>query len=154
MYEESRRRLAVLYRILGILGILVYFEPAEMCILQSDLIMALLPAKKQPWEACDASTWQEEVVRGPGVQSDYGLTATGDLVRMHPGQDYCGGGTRLLYEVAGGSSMASSSSSSPSSPSSSSSSSQNSPSAWEDWFSGMDGFGRLIMLAALVVASR
>ncbi|EFX03774.1 hypothetical protein CMQ_702 [Grosmannia clavigera kw1407] len=135
IYEESRRRLAVLYRTLNVL---IYFEPAEMCTLQSDLVMAPLPARKRLWEAGNPLAWKEEMAKDQGVQSEYGLTANGDLVRMYASQDYCNGESRLMYETIDERSMAPSSS-------------HKSSDVWEDWCSGMDEFGGLVMLAAVVL---
>ena len=48
LFEESRRRLATVYRVVNML---VYFEPAALCDLQSDLLLAPLPCHKNLWEA-------------------------------------------------------------------------------------------------------
>jgi hypothetical protein len=112
---------------------LVYFEPAAMCDLPTDLILAPLPAKKQLWEAGDEFVWKAESERDPGAQTDFGLAANGELVKLDEGQLYCNDGV-LLYK----------SSLDARSPS------RNSEN-WEEWCSGMDGLGGLVMLAASLI---
>lgn len=85
-----------------------------MCNLEHDLILAPLPAKKQLWEAADESLWKMESTRGPEVQTAFGMSANGDLVKLDEGQ---------LFLNAD----------------------------WEEWCSGMDSFGGLIMLAASLI---
>jgi hypothetical protein len=68
---------------------LAYFEPAAMCDLPTDLILAPLPAKKQLWEAGDEFVWKAESERDPGAQIDFGLAANGELVKLDEGQLYC-----------------------------------------------------------------
>ena len=110
---------------------LFYFEPAARCDLQKDLILAPLPAKKQLWEASDEFTWKTESEREPGIQTAFALTVNGELVRLEEGQSYCADGV-LLYKPLD----------------------RNSSSGitnWEEWCSGMDGFGGLVMLAASLI---
>ncbi|KAG4441699.1 hypothetical protein IFR05_002833 [Cadophora sp. M221] len=127
LYEESRRRLAVVYRVINML---VYFEPSGICELQADLILAPLPAKKQLWEASDEVSWKSE--RG-GIQTDFGLAADGELVKLQDGQRYCGDAV-LLYEALGSCRR-----------------SAGGTENWEEWCLGMDGFGDLVMLAASLI---
>jgi hypothetical protein len=112
---------------------LVYFEPAAMCDLPTDLVLAPLPAKKQLWEAGDEFVWKAESERDPGAQTDFGLAANGELVKLDEGQLYCNDGV-LLYK---------------------SSLDAKTPSRntenWEEWCSGMDGLGGLVMLAASLI---
>lgn len=108
---------------------LIYFEPAAMCDLQRDLVIAPLPSKKQLWEASDEFSWKAENEREPGPQTDFGLAANGELVKLEEGQIYCSGAA-LLYQ-------------SPDTRTPSRSTAN-----WKDWCSGMDGFGGLVMLAA------
>ncbi|KAF2491246.1 hypothetical protein BU16DRAFT_469008 [Lophium mytilinum] len=129
LYEESRTRLAVVYRVVNLL---VYFEPAAMCHLQKDLILAPLPAKKQLWEANDESLWKAESERDPDAQTAFGLAANGDLVQLHEGQIFCSD-ARLFYTPSDGSTP------------------PRGAASWEEWCSGMDGFGGLVMLAASLV---
>jgi hypothetical protein len=112
---------------------LVYFEPAAMCDLPTDLVLAPLPAKKQLWEAGDEFVWKAESERDPGAQIDFGLAANGELVKLDEGQLYCNDGV-LLYK---------------------SSLDAKTPSRntenWEEWCSGTDGLGGLVMLAASLI---
>ena len=107
---------------------LVYFEPAAMCGLQTDLIIAPLPAKKQLWEAGNELVWKAESEREPGIQTAFGLAANGDLVKLGEGQLYCTDEvlTQKPFTTRGSAN-------------------------WEEWCSGMDGFGGLIMLAASLI---
>jgi hypothetical protein len=130
IFEESRRRLSVVYRVVNML---IYFEPATMCDLQKDLVIAPLPAKKQLWEAGDEFVWRTESEREPAVRTAFGLAANGELVKLNEGQIYCGD-ERLLCKSLG------------------SGVTTRQASEWEEWCSGMDGFGGLVMLAASLVA--
>lgn len=129
IYEESRRRLGVVYRVVDML---VYFEPAVKCTLQTDLILAPLPAKKQLWEASDEAVWKAESEREPGAQAAFGLAATGELVKLNEGQLYCSDAV-LLYKPLDAKIPS------------------RSTAHWEEWCSGMDGFGGLVMLAASLI---
>ncbi|KAF2727964.1 hypothetical protein EJ04DRAFT_450276 [Polyplosphaeria fusca] len=127
LFLESRQRLAIVYRVVNML---VYFEPSTFCTLQSDLILAPLPSKKQLWESNDSVSWARERVREPHIY--YALAASGDVVRLDEGQAFCAG-AELLYkplEVA---------------------TPLRSPSSFEEWCAGMDGLGGLVMLAASLV---
>jgi hypothetical protein len=111
---------------------LVYFEPAAMCDLQTDLILAPLPAKKQLWEAGDEFVWKAESEREPGVQTAFGLAANGELVKLDEGQLYCSDAV-LLHKSLDARTPS------------------RSTANWEEWCSGMDGFGGLVMLAASLI---
>ncbi|KAF2691753.1 hypothetical protein K458DRAFT_381593 [Lentithecium fluviatile CBS 122367] len=129
LFEESRRRLAVVYRVVNML---VYFEPASLCELQADLIIAPLPARKKLWEASDGFAWKAETESDPGAHDAFGLAANGELVQLEDCRSYCSA-TVLNYkslEV---------------------STSPRDAAPWESWCSGMDGFGGLVMLAATLV---
>ncbi|TVY37446.1 hypothetical protein LOCC1_G006780, partial [Lachnellula occidentalis] len=123
IFEESRRRLAVVFRVVAML---VYFEPAALCELQTDLILAPLPAKKQLWEAGDEYVWQAESERAPGAETAFGLAANGDLVKLDESQQSHCSDAALPYTSLDAR-------------------------HWEEWCSGMDGFGGLVMLAASLV---
>ncbi|KAJ5574343.1 uncharacterized protein N7459_008770 [Penicillium hispanicum] len=125
IFEESRRRLALIYRVVDMI---VFFEPARMCTLPADLILAPLPAKKQLWEAGNASEWKTRSERVSGAHSIFGLAANGELVGLGEDQVYCSHAV-LLDESAPTRSTAS----------------------WEEWCSGMDGLGGLVMLAASLI---
>lgn len=115
---------------------LVYFEPAAMCELQPDLILASLPAKKQLWESGGEYTWKGESERGPGAQTAFALAANGELVKLDDSQLYCSNAV-LLYKSLDIRTLSRTLS--------------RSTVNWEDWFSGMDGFGGLVMLAASLI---
>lgn len=111
---------------------LVYFEPAAVCRLESDLILAPLPAKKQLWEATDEFAWKETSERESAIQTTLGLATNGELVRLN---DSSGSGSEVVqlqnYLSA-----------------------RTSPRRvvnWEEWCSGMDGMGGLVMLAASLI---
>jgi hypothetical protein len=128
MLTESR--LCVVFRIISLLA---HFEPSSMCRLhETGLIIAPLPAKKRLWDANDEAQWRVETMKDDreSVHFDTGLTAGGDLVGLErPGmpcgpvpQD-CHGTpeTAPLFKRAV---------------------------SWEEWFSGTDGLGSLVMLAS------
>ena len=103
-----------------------------MCDLQTDLILAPLPAKKQLWEAGDEFVWKAEIEREPGVQTTFGLAANGELVRLDEGQLYRSD-AMLLHKSLDARTPS------------------RSTANWEEWCSGMDGFGGLVMLAASLI---
>ncbi|KFY91853.1 hypothetical protein V498_05290, partial [Pseudogymnoascus sp. VKM F-4517 (FW-2822)] len=127
LFEESRRRLCVIYQVVNML---VYFEPADLCDLQNDLILAPLPAKKQLWEAGDKFMWKVESEKEPWAQNDFGLATNGDLVKLDKGHIHCSGDV-MPYQ--------------PSDPR------LRSTANWEEWCLGMDGLGGLVMLAASLI---
>lgn len=109
---------------------LIYFDPAAMCPLPDDLIMAPLPARRQLWEASEESVWKMESRRGPpGAQASFGLTGGGEIVRLDEDRLSCGDAWVPSSRASGAA--------------------EPDPSlGWEEWCSGMDGFGGLVMLAA------
>jgi hypothetical protein len=111
---------------------LVYFEPAALCNMQTDLVLAPLPAKKLLWEAEDKFVWKAESEREPGVDTAFGLAADGELVRVDESQIHCGDAVML--------------------PKMDTRDPSRSAANWEEWCSGMDGFGGLVMLAASLIA--
>ncbi|KAI9708235.1 MAG: hypothetical protein M1820_004189 [Bogoriella megaspora] len=130
VFEESKRRLCVVYQVMGML---VYFEPAAMCDLQQwNLILAPLPARKQLWEASDEFAWKVERDSEPGFQTAFGLAANGELIKVEDGQIHCKDPV-LLNTPAGATDPPTNTAN------------------WEEWCSGMDGFGGLVMLAASLV---
>ncbi|KAF2636950.1 hypothetical protein P280DRAFT_408318 [Massarina eburnea CBS 473.64] len=130
IYEESRRRLSIVMRIIGML---VYFEPTNMCTLQSDLILAPLPGRKHLWEAKDEATWDTERERDSNMMDAFALAASGDLVKLNEGQAFCGDAL-LYYKNSDTSNVR-----------------ERNLANWDEWCSGMDGFGGLVMLAASLV---
>ncbi|PIG90117.1 hypothetical protein AARAC_001926 [Aspergillus arachidicola] len=125
IFEESRRRLCVIYRVVNML---VYFEPAAMCGLRTDIVIAPLPSRKQLWEAGDKVLWRAEMKREPGIQTAFGLAANGDLVQLGEDQLYSADEV-LLHKTFTSRGSA----------------------TWEEWCSGMDGLGGLVMLAASLI---
>ncbi|KAK3686592.1 hypothetical protein LTR37_019653 [Vermiconidia calcicola] len=125
IYEE----LCVIYQVINML---VYFEPAAMCDQPSDLVLAPLPASKHLWEAGDEHTWKAEIEGGSGIQTAFGLAGNGELVDLNLGQPDCTDAVLLHQQWSGNSPSASSA-------------------KWEQWCSGMDAFGGLVMLAASLV---
>jgi hypothetical protein len=109
---------------------LVYFEPTSTtCTMQTDLILAPLPAKRQLWEAGNEYAWKEESERESGVQTAFALAANGELVELDDGQQYCSN-SALLYKPLNARTTSSGAA------------------GWVEWCSGMDGFGGLVLLAA------
>ena len=121
------------------MNLLFYFEPAAMCHLHEiGLVIAPLPAKKQLWEAGDEITWKSHSERDARAQQRhaFALAATGELVKLpvQQGPDICRGGVdvlQLLHKVHDADP-----------------SPFGSVANWDEWCSGMDGLGGLIMLAA------
>lgn len=104
----------------------VVFEPAALCDLHAEgLILSPLPARRQPWEADTADKWMSEIERDLGSQTDYGMTVGGDLVKVS--ESPMEGST----EEAGAR--------------------PRQKADWEEWLSGMDSFGGLVMLAVSLV---
>ncbi|KAL4751640.1 hypothetical protein BDW72DRAFT_173411 [Aspergillus terricola var. indicus] len=125
IFEESRRRLSIIFRIVSML---TYFQPAARCDLPTDLALAPLPAKKPLWEANDWIEWKTELQKEPRIQQTaFGLAATGELVRLDKAHGRSGPISHLALDAETVSRSAAS---------------------WEEWCSGMDGFGALVMLAA------
>ena len=153
IFEESMRRFEIhplhsyqpvvfkliIYRICAIyrvVNMLVYFEPAAMCDLRHDLVLAPLPARKQLWEASDGRAWHTEVQSKPEMQTTFGLATNGELVQLNETQLHSN--TAILPATL------------PATNSKAGISSSNSGN-WEEWCSGMDSFGGLVMLAASFV---
>ncbi|VUC31707.1 unnamed protein product [Clonostachys rosea] len=115
-----------------VVNMLIYFEPAAMCVLPHEFILAPLPAKKQLWEASDEFAWKVESQREPGAQVSFGLASDGEVVQL--------GDDRLSCSDAWLSHH----------PSDARPASRNTA-RWEEWCSGIDGFGGLVMLAASLI---
>jgi len=129
LFEESRRRLGIVYRVMNML---VFFEPASLCELQTDLVLAPLPAKKQLWEAPDEFAWKAVNEKTPGIETDFALAADGDLVKLEGEHSYCTYKAKLQYRSLGDGPPRKSA-------------------LWEEWCSSMDSFGGLVMLTASLV---
>ncbi|KAI3331452.1 hypothetical protein HD806DRAFT_518473 [Xylariaceae sp. AK1471] len=130
IFRESRRRLAVVYRVVNML---IYFEPAAMCDMPTEFILAPLPAKKQLWEAGDEFSWMTECKREPGIQVSFGLAADGEIVKLDEGRLSCSDAW-LSYQSVDAAKTP-----------------PRSTASWEEWCSGIDGFGGLVMLAASLI---
>lgn len=108
---------------------LAYFEPAAMCDLPSELILAPLPARKQLWESSGALTWNLESSKDTIGEPVFGLAANGDLVKLNEHHLHCSRTWTSVKDVCN----------------------ENDSTHWEDWCSGMDSLGGLVMLAASLV---
>ncbi|KAJ6086544.1 hypothetical protein N7467_005458 [Penicillium canescens] len=126
LFEESRRRLSVVYRVVNML---FYFEPAAMCNLPADLILAPLPGNKQLWEASNELVWKLESESQGGVQTKFGLAGSGELVRL--GEE-CSEGVLVHTSITA-------------------KNPERTTANWEEWCEGMDGLGGLVMLVASMV---
>ncbi|KAI0883133.1 uncharacterized protein GGS22DRAFT_167959 [Annulohypoxylon maeteangense] len=129
IFRESRRRLGVIYRVVNML---IYFEPAAMCDIPKDLILAPLPAKRQLWEAGDEFVWKAESQREPGIQVSFGLATDGEIVKIDSGRLSCSDAWLEDQSTDANRRLSSAAS-------------------WEEWCSGIDGFGGLVMLAASLI---
>ncbi|KAL2131223.1 hypothetical protein VTI74DRAFT_5400 [Chaetomium olivicolor] len=129
IFEESRRRLCVIYQIVDML---VFFDPANMChARQTQLLIAPLPGKKQLWEAGDEFSWKMESEKEAEARVDFALAANGELVKLHQSQHVdCYDVTQIGKPVDASRNTAN----------------------WEEWCSGMDALGGLVMLAASMSA--
>ncbi len=111
---------------------LVYFEPAAQCNLPGNLILAPLPAKKKLWEADSEISWKTESDKDFEIPTAFGLAADGGLTKLSADETYhCGslqGHEHLDDRSLSGSNA-----------------------DWDEWCSGMDEFGGLVMLAASLV---
>ncbi|KAL5426956.1 hypothetical protein PMIN04_001679 [Paraphaeosphaeria minitans] len=125
VYMESRRRLGIVFRVINLI---VYFDPGAMCSLQSDLVLAPLPAKRSLWEAPDEFAWKAERDKQSLPRCAFGLATSGELVRLDE-MDLYGGYGKITKQQDH----------------------RTSDQNWEEWCSGMDSFGGLVMLAASLV---
>lgn len=103
-----------------------------MCDLQTNLILAPLPAKKKLWEAGDEFVWKAEREKEPGPQTNFGLAANGELVKLDEGQLHAS--DAVLHHKSLDAKTPS-----------------RSTGNWEEWCSGMDGFGGLVMFVAALI---
>ena len=107
-----------------------------MCDLpRTGLLLGPLPAERPLWEAGDELVWNAACKRECGrLQTAFGMGTNGDLLRLNDGRLTCGKvpvlQSKSFDERAPKRSTAS----------------------WEEWCSGMDGLGGLVMLAASLVA--
>ncbi|OOQ83247.1 hypothetical protein PEBR_36153 [Penicillium brasilianum] len=128
IFEESERRLCAICRIVNLL---VYFEPASMCDMSSVFVVAPLPAPKGLWEANDGLSWHVESKNADRIKPAFGLTKNGQVVKLGELEP------NRMHTLPGSFSLNVSQS--------------ESAENWEEWCSGMDGLGGIIMLAASLV---
>lgn len=112
---------------------IVDLELAATCHLQPDLVLAQLPSRKQLWEAADETAWEVERKKDSQAQISFALAANGELVQLDAGQQSPMSSTLSYKSLDANSSPKGSGN-------------------WEEWCSGMDGFGGLVMLTASLVA--
>jgi len=113
---------------------LIYFEPAGMCDMPTEFILAPLPAKKQLWEARDEFSWLERSEGEPGLRVSFGLAADGEVVKLDNSQLSCSD-TWLSYQSVDDNRVQG----------------KVATRGWEEWCAGMDGLGGLVMLAASLI---
>jgi hypothetical protein len=112
---------------------LVYLDVDNpQCELRDGIVLAPLPAQKQLWEAVNEDSWKMESNRSTGFKTGFALARNGDLVQLYQGPVHCS--DAVLLTKSSGSVLS------------------RSRANWEDWCSGMDGLGGLVMLAASFVA--
>ena len=120
-------RLCVLFQIINLL---VHFEPASLCESDSEIALSPLPTQKQVWEASDEHAWKLESETESDANSEFALTKNGSLLRLNEGEDaYANGLTMSCNNTMKSHSMV----------------------KWNEWYSGMDSIGGLVMLAASLI---
>ncbi|KAH7066852.1 hypothetical protein BKA63DRAFT_571251 [Paraphoma chrysanthemicola] len=125
IFEESRRRLAITFRTIGML---FSTEPASGCSLDSSFLLAPLPASKLLWDAPSEAQWLVEKNRDRRGESVFGIRMGGAMVKLDRSED-----TFTRYGLNAGQMEEEKSKSSAN---------------WAEWCAGMDGLGALVMLAA------
>lgn len=128
IFEESRRRLALVYQILKMLYSL---DPATACTDPDGFLLAPLPAKKQLWEAPDAQNWMAETTRNEGHPIVFGVLTSGQMVKMQEQQIVMPGEVGATSGVG----------------------EEESARNWQEWCAGMDGLGALVTLATSLSAA-
>jgi hypothetical protein len=144
-------RLAILYRILNLL---IHFSPVSKCALPPEFLFAPLPGKRKLWEARDEDAWRAEMTRdlhhhrAAGESLDFGLVkGSGQIVRVEEGRLSCWDG---WVEGAGRGGRGEGATTT----TTTSEGEVNTAAAaelWEEWCTGIDGFGGLVMLAASLI---
>jgi len=102
-----------------------------MCDMPTDLILAPLPARKQLWKADNEFAWKIARQMGPGVQNAVGLAVDGELVSLREDRLSCNDAWLPFKSLD--------------------SIPQRDTASWEEWCSGVDEFGGLVMLAASLI---
>lgn len=114
---------------------LAYFQPSSMCDMHdTGFLIAPLPAQKRLWDASDEMRWKLEKEKDSSKgQTVVALTASGELIEVNQTQiPQCGRFIRLPNTAGVGPNLYNKVS-------------------WDEWCSGMDGLGGLIMLASALV---
>lgn len=122
IFEESRRRLALIYQILKMLYSL---DPATSCAEPDGFLLAPLPGRKQLWEASDAQSWAVEKGRDGLFPSVFGVLMGGQMVRVQELQVVMPDTINFPLGIEEGESAAN----------------------WQEWCGGMDGLGALVTIA-------
>lgn len=128
IFEESRRRLALVYQILKMLYSL---DPTTSCVEPDGFLLAPLPGRKQLWEAPDEQSWMEEKSRDGPVSSVFGVLTGGQMVKLQEQQIVMPNEYGLPSEMV----------------------EEGSGRNWQEWFSGMDGLGALVTLATAATST-
>lgn len=111
---------------------LVYFEPAKLCELPADFVIAPLPAKKSLWEANSELDWRLELAKTLNIQDAYGLTTSGQVVKFDDHHDPSCHSLPQIFPTESNIPFTGNGN-------------------WQEWCSGMDGLGGLVLLAASLV---
>lgn len=109
----------------------VHFEPAALCGIPKEFILAPLPTRKEFWEACDADSWMQESAKHEIDEAYLGLSTKGQLLKLNVPATWMRQPERPSL---------------PRDPSQLLSESVD----WGKWCSEMDGIGGLVMLAAVL----
>ncbi|KAK1760076.1 hypothetical protein QBC47DRAFT_366346 [Echria macrotheca] len=136
IFEESRRRLCVVYQIINML---VFFEPAAMCHLHTtDILIAPLPAPRPLWEAVEESSWRTERSHissySPRDDEIYALAGSGEIVKLKQARPPCHEEVAAMVRKPKDADGL-----------------LRSTASWDEWLTGMDGLGGLVMLAASLI---
>ncbi|KAH6659029.1 hypothetical protein BKA67DRAFT_4200 [Truncatella angustata] len=129
--QESGRRICVVYQVLNLL---VYFEPAALCDKEGGFMLAPLPAQQDLWEASDEFAWRVASRGDYEFGPQFGLTMKGDLVKLDKKSSAYRETLLIDKSMEAGLQSAS-------------------VAPWEEWCSGMDRFGGLVMLAASLMST-
>ncbi|KAH7109300.1 hypothetical protein B0J11DRAFT_238050 [Dendryphion nanum] len=122
VFEESRRRLALIFRVMGLV---FSMAPVNKCQLPSGFILSPLPAKKQLWEAPSEESWNECKICDPNLLKSFGVLSNGNMVELDEYRTLPGG--EIVLSDPGRERA-------------------DNGENWQEWCSGMDGLGSLVML--------
>lgn len=157
-------RLCALFQIINLL---VLFEPADQCVAEGEVLLAPLPAQKLLWEARDEHAWQRDGVMEP-AHIKFGLTRRGQLVKLGGGGGEGAVDTKVSSSTVGrhdttatAAMVATTTMTMAPGPSSgpvvvvvaAQATGASTVLKWNEWCSGMDGIGNLVMLAASLIQS-